>query len=53
MARIKGPNGLVLTVPDMAAEDLVNGRTGDYEYVKDEPQSESKSTAKRSSSAKK
>ena len=49
MARIKGPNGLALNVPDGVAKDLVNGRTDAYEYVKDEPKSESKSTAKPSS----
>lgn len=53
MARIKGPNGLVLTVADDIAEGLVKSPAGDFEYVKDEPKVEPKSTAKRSSSAKK
>lgn len=36
MARVKGPNGLVLDLPDGVAEDLVRGRSGDYAYVEDE-----------------
>lgn len=50
MALVKGPNGLVLDVPDLTATDLVNGRTGDYELVEEKP---TKATAKKSSSAKK
>lgn len=53
MARVKGPNGLVLTIPDDIAKGLVDeGRTDSYEYVKDEPKSEKKSTARKSSSEK-
>lgn len=39
MARVKGPNGLVLTIPDGIAADLVRSPSGDYSYVeaKDEP----------------
>jgi hypothetical protein len=49
MARIKGPNGLVLTVPDMTATDLVEGRSGQYVRVEDEKPVAKKSAAKPSS----
>ena len=34
--RVKGPNGLVLEVPDHIAESLVNSPSGDYVEAKDE-----------------
>ena len=54
MARVKGPNGLVLNIPDAVAKGLVDeGRTGSYEYVKDEPKGETKKSAAKRSSSKK
>lgn len=35
--RVKGPNGLVLEIPDAVAETLVNSPSGDYVEVRDEP----------------
>lgn len=49
MARVKGPNGLVLTMPDDVAAGLVNSPSGEYEYVRDE---QKKSTATKPSSKK-
>ena len=49
MARVKGPNGLVLTIPDGIAADLVQSPSGEYEYVKDAPK---KSAASKPSSKK-
>lgn len=44
--RVKGPNGLVLEVPDHIAESLVNSPSGDHVEVKDEPKPAKKSAAK-------
>lgn len=48
MARAKGPNGLVLTIPDGIAADLVGSPSGEYAYVEDEKPT-AKKTAKPSS----
>lgn len=50
MARVKGPNGLVLTVPDDVAAGLV--LDADHEYVEDEKKPEPKAAAKRSAAKK-
>lgn len=44
--RVKGPNGLVLTVPDGTGTDLVNSPSGDYAEVKDEPKPAKKAAPK-------
>lgn len=50
MARVKGPNGLTLDIPDAIAKGLVvEGRTGDYEYVKDESKAPAKKAAEKPS----
>lgn len=49
MRRVKGPNGLVLTLPDDLAEALL--RDADYVEVKDEPKSE-KAPAKKTAAKK-
>ena len=43
--RVKGPNGVVLTLPDGVAESLVNSPSGDYVEVKDEPRAPAKKAA--------
>lgn len=35
--RVKGPNGLVLDLPDHVGEGLVNSPSGDHVEVKGEP----------------
>lgn len=47
--RVKGPNGLVLTVPDGVGADLVNSPSGDYIEVKDESKPVAKKTASKPS----
>lgn len=47
--RVKGPNGLVLTVPDGVAGSLVNSPSGDYVEVKDEPKASTKKAASKPS----
>lgn len=49
MARVKGPNGLVLTIPDGVAADLVGSPSGDYSYVEDEKPKAKKAAGKPSS----
>lgn len=44
--RVKGPNGLVLDLPDGVATDLVNSPSGDYSEVKDDPKPAKKAAAK-------
>lgn len=50
MAAVKGPNGLVLDLPDDIATDLVKSPSGDYVYVEDEKPA--KKTAPKPSSKK-
>lgn len=47
MASVKGPNGLVLTLPDDIADGLL--KSDDYELVQDEKKPATKSTVKPSS----
>lgn len=54
MARVKGPNGLVLDLPELVAKGLVDeGRTGSYEHVRDEPKKSEKAAGNRSPAKKK
>lgn len=41
MARVKGPNGLVIDVPEAIASGLVGDGTRGYEYVADGPEPKS------------
>lgn len=44
--RVKGPNGLVLEIPDAVALGLVNSPSGDHVEVKDEPKPDKKAAPK-------
>jgi hypothetical protein len=44
--RVKGPNGLVLNIPDEIARSLVNSPSGDHVEVKDEPKPVKKTAPK-------
>lgn len=46
MIRVKGPNGLVLGLPDHIAEGLLASPSGDYVRVVDEPKASKKAAVK-------